>query len=504
MTRYKVKISVELVECNEAVSDTPIEQRDGSFSMVISEKDAVSIDKCEQSVLKTAYPTIRSALSGHLEEISKKKACEMSEAGGQVVQNSRPYKVDGEVGRFTFLTHSILNDSDIQYDTSRDIFLYLHGKEYYRTTGFKEIALIYGDTEKSYRKTAQLINRIRYQERDGTPSRTLHEVTEREGTALLEHITEKSGQILSDHGFEGTGIYRGDDSKYTPLFPVFLPQSEVDGVLSACAESCSSSVGYIENPIGYEDPRETVNIAVDDVNVKRQEESRIPGQKRNEHKRKYAHNTIAHLSYSGTKYVLNSASTVSLVPVIMSFLLTNGLFRKRFQFFTDGHTVLNKTIIKFFSWKKNIGIILDWYHISKKCGELLSQAMKGRDLRNEVLNKLKPLLWYGLTDKAIEFLLEIPKKDIKSAQSLEKLIAYLERNRPYIPCYAARKELGLCNSSAVGEKANDLIVSERQKHNGMSWTKKGTTALAAITALKQNNGHKKWFEHKDIDFKMAA
>jgi hypothetical protein len=54
----------------------------------------------------------------------------MSKAGGQVVQNSRPYKVDGEVGRFTFLTHSILNDTDIQYDTGRDIFLYLHGKEY--------------------------------------------------------------------------------------------------------------------------------------------------------------------------------------------------------------------------------------------------------------------------------------------------------------------------------------------------------------------------------------
>ena len=274
------------------------------------------------------------------------------------------------------------------------------------------LALIYGDTEKSYRKTAKLINRIRYQEKDGTPSRTLHEVTEREGTALLEHITGKYGQILSDHGFEETGIYRGDNPKYTQLFPVILPQPEVDGALSACADGCSFFDGYIENPISYEDPRETVNIAVDDVNIKRQEESRIPGQKRGEHKR--AHNTIAHLSYSGTKYVLNSASTASLTPVIMAFLLASGLTRKRFQFFTDGHTVLNKTIIKFFS-KINIGIILDWYHLGKKCGELLSQAMKGRNPRNEVLNKLKPLLWYGLTDKAIEFLLGIPKKDIKSA-----------------------------------------------------------------------------------------
>lgn len=421
-----------------------------------------------------------------------------------MIQNTRPYKVDGEVGRFTFLTHSILDNTDIQYDTSRDIFLSLHGKEYYRTSGFKEIALIYGDTEKSYRKTARLINRIRYQEKDGTPSRTLHEVTEREGTALLEHITGKSKQILSDHGFKETGVYRGENPEYTQLGPVVLPQPKIDSALFACAEGCLFSDGYIDNPISYEDPCEAVNIAIDDVNVKRQEESRIPGQKRSEHKRKYAHNTIARLSHNGTKYVLNGASITSLLPIIMSFLLANGLSGKRFQFFTDGHTVLNTAIINFCSWKRNMGIILDWYHLGKKCGELLSQTMKGRSLRNEVLNKLKPLLWYGLTDKAINFLREIPEKDIKSGQSLEKLIAYLERNRPYIPCYAARKELGLCNSSAVGEKANDLIVSERQKHNGMSWTKKGTVALAAITVLKQNNEHKKWFEDKDIDFKMAA
>lgn len=421
-----------------------------------------------------------------------------------MIQNSRPYKVDGEIGRFTFLTHSILKDADIQYDTGRDIFLYLHGKEYYRTTGFKEIALIYGDTEKSYRKTTLLINRIRYQEKEGTPSRTLHEVTEREGTALLERITGKSQQILSDHGFEETGIYRGDNPEYIQSVPVVLPQLKIDGALSVCAERCSFFDVYIKNPVGYEDPCEAINIAVDDVNVKRQEDNRIPGQKRSEHKRKYAHNTIAHLSYEGKRYILNGASIVSLFPVIISFLLSNGFAGKRFQFFTDGHTALNKAILNLCSWKENIGIILDWYHLSKKCGELLSQVMNGRELRNEALNKIKPLLWYGLTDNAIEFLLEIPDKNIKNPQALEKFLAYLERNRPYIPCYAARKELGLCNSSAVCEKANDLIVSDRQKHNGMSWTRKGTVALAAITALKQNSEHKKWFEDKDIDFKMAA
>jgi hypothetical protein len=53
-----------------------------------------------------------------------------------------------------------------------------------------------------------------------------------------------------------------------------------------------------------------------------------------------------------------------------------------------------------------------------------------------------------------------------------------------IPCYALRKAFGLCNSSAIGEKINDLIVSNRQKHNGMSWSKKGSLALASLTAAK--------------------
>ena len=81
---------------------------------------------------------------------------------------------------------------------------------------------------------------------------------------------------------------------------------------------------------------------------------------------------------------------------------------------------------------------------------------------------------------------------------------YLERITPFIPCYAVRKELGLRNSSAIGEKMNDLIVSDRQKNNGMSWSKPGSVTLASITVLKLNNEYGKWFEERDIEFKLAA
>ena len=52
------------------------------------------------------------------------------------------------------------------------------GKDY-QTCGIKEIGLIYGNTEESYRKTTALMNRVRHQE-EVPQGRRLCEVTERE------------------------------------------------------------------------------------------------------------------------------------------------------------------------------------------------------------------------------------------------------------------------------------------------------------------------------------
>jgi hypothetical protein len=66
-------VKVEIVESSKQNAHEPQEQNDGSFTMIIDEKDAVSIDHSEKALLETAYPTIRKALSKHLENVSKKK-----------------------------------------------------------------------------------------------------------------------------------------------------------------------------------------------------------------------------------------------------------------------------------------------------------------------------------------------------------------------------------------------------------------------------------------------
>jgi hypothetical protein len=410
--------------------------------------------------------------------------------------------VDGEVGRFEFATHSTIREDGLKYNTAVDLFSGLKGKELYRTIGFKEISMIHGDTEKSYRKTTKLINRVRYQEKGGTPCRTLQENTEKEGSKIISYIGNKTKRILKEHGFNPDGIYlKNNDIYYSEV------HTTSEDVVSSALEKCTHSSMRDEvrnNPLDYEDPDHAVNISIDDVNVKKQEELRSRRGNIEKGGREYVHNTVVHISKGNQSYNLNGFGIKNVLCFVMAFLLNNGLMKERLQFFTDGHKTLNDTILKCFNWLKNIAIILDWYHLEKKCKEQLSMAMKGREIRNNVLKQLMPLLWQGLTERAVALLHEVDDQRIKQKAAMEKLVEYLRRNKPYIPCYAARKELGLRNSSNIGEKMNDLIVSERQKHNGMSWSKPGSVALASVTAVKRNKESKKWFEEGEIEFKLVA
>src|SRR5712691_4699939 len=114
---------------------------------------------------------------------------------------------------------------------------------------------------------------------------------------------------------------------------------------------------------------------------------------------------------------------------------------------------LYSLVVQFFSWNPKVSVILDWYHLRKKCQELLSMALKGSKIRHAVLGKLMPLLWYGLVDQAIGYLSNIPEDQIKNPDEVIHLMTYLGKNRPMIPVYAVRRELGLRNSSNRGEKA---------------------------------------------------
>ncbi len=61
------------MECDDQETENPVKQNNGTLNMIISENDAISIDNCENALLRTAHPAIRDAISKHLSDISKKK-----------------------------------------------------------------------------------------------------------------------------------------------------------------------------------------------------------------------------------------------------------------------------------------------------------------------------------------------------------------------------------------------------------------------------------------------
>ena len=129
-------------------------------------------------------------------------------------------------------------------------------------------------------------------------------------------------------------------------------------------------------------------------------------------------------------------------------------------------------------------------------------AMKNSKIRNEFLEGLLTCLWFGNVDGAIKQLINIDPKKVKNNDFIVKLIEYLERVRGYVPCYALRKELGLRNSSNLGEKANDIVVANRQKHNGMSWSNDGSVAFATVAAASHNREIDCWTQSRAISFEL--
>jgi hypothetical protein len=132
-------------------------------------------------------------------------------------------------------------------------------------------------------------------------------------------------------------------------------------------------------------------------------------------------------------------------------------------------------------------LILDWYHLRKKCYELLSMICRNRQDKAQLLGRLLSALWSGEVEAALADL-EAYRPEAKNTAKLDELISYLQNRRTSIPNYKLRRQARQFNGSGQVEKANDLIVARRQKHQGMHWSQPTTDALAALKTLTLNRG----------------
>ena len=412
--------------------------------------------------------------------------------------------MDGEVGRFSFQNYEALQrQPGSKPNFLRPVFTPLSGKSWYRTQGFKELGYVHGVAEDSYRKSTRWLNRLRHQLEGGTPSRSLQDSAQREGSRVLRHLERKSKKILKDYGFGEQGVPIKSLESYQRQQPAHLPPATVAQAIERCGKSELMRKQMRGNPVAYEDPKESVNISLDDVGVKRQQAHRLVPQLESKTSRKYAYQTVTHVENQTGYYRFNAVGVSLTLSILVAFLLHNDLLQGNLLVFADGQKTLHDGVLTAFAWFMPLQLILDWYHLHEKGKIQLSLACNGRQCRNRHLARLMTLLWHGLVDEALLYLDYLDPNDLKNVQALEKLKTYLRRNRPHIPCYSVRKSLGLRNSSNLGEKSNDLLVSARQKHNGMSWSKMGSAALAAITALVYNKEYLTWFRTGELKFRLV-
>ena len=523
MRNIELNISIVMRETEASVTEQgSIERKDdGVFCLILNGQDKFDIDRLESALLEVNYSALRAALSEHLGRVIKEEACEKAREveGGRIEEHPCLYQVDGEVGRFSFKTYDVKTGGGKFAFEGIEMFPKLHGRQWYQTCGFKELALIFGAAQRSYRQTTNIINRTRHQEIGGTPLTTLHGDAEAEGLKVLDFIASKTQSVFKSNEFTPQGVPKIKEMviKQIPK-PSRIRKNVIQPALTAvCAEM--SEKGLEEADIAhvrktacpnknYEQKAKCVYISIDDVGVKEQKKERSKKGVAKKHPdnqldtpkgtRPMVQNTVARIEQGDKGFTLTGRSVMEVLMFVLAFLLNNTLLKQDIKFCIDGQRSLQDTILSFFSWHPRLTLLLDWFHVVKKFKEDLSLACKGREIRNRHLKKLLRLLWFGLIDKAKAYLIAIPPADLKNDQIIARLIGYLDRNRKCLPCYAMRSQLHLPNSSNPVERCNNLVTANRQKHHGMSWSEHGSYALTALNAVVINKATRQWVEKRVI------
>lgn len=237
--------------------------------------------------------------------------------------------------------------------------------------------------------------------------------------------------------------------------------------------------------LGPEVPPGQIIASTDDVEVRRPE------------KRRWLDLRTAYVrTAQGYRYLSGSAEMV-LNQLYLLLVLCGGGLTARVTLLGDGA----RWIAKFFTarlaaWSGS-ELILDWYHCRKKCYDLTSLICRGRVAKAQLLGALLLRLWRGQVDDALT-LLEAYRPQARDSESLDKLITYLTDRRTYLPNYKERRTHQQYIGSAHTEKANDLIVARRQKHQGMHWSEETSDALAALRTLLLNGGWDLYWQKRQV------
>ena len=386
----------------------------------------------------------------------------------------------------------------------------LRPKQRLRSRSFCELNLRLV-SKLSYRETADVLNRVLHRDESvSVKTSTLEDWVESYGESLSEGYMSKAEEILDSYDIDKQSgiISEGASlppSVLNPELPAVIGEKQARHLITEYnrGRDRMTKLKYDDLASGIEEgPGKCCYISVDDIGVRFQKPERKGKCKKG---RSFIENTVIHIQAEGKQYTLTAIGMDKAFKLLVAFLLENRLMEDyRLVFFSDGATCIRDNIEKYFGFRQYT-IILDWLHLEKKCNEFLSMGIKGsKDEKQRIKKELASILWTGRHQNAICYLESLKKSQVRNAAKIEELKDYIRRKSPSLTCYALRHELNLRISSNRVEKANDLVVAARQKHNGMSWSKNGSGALAVITVTVINGELDRWMTKHRIDYRMAS
>jgi len=142
-------------------------------------------------------------------------------------------------------------------------------------------------------------------------------------------------------------------------------------------------------------------------------------------------------------------------------------------------------------------LLLDWYHLARKCADLGSTICRGGVARARLLRRLYRRLWRGDVTAAVA-VLEVHRFQAKKEEALDELIHYLQARAPSIPNYRERRRAQQYIGSGHVEKTTDLLVARRQKGQGRHWSVEMSDALAALRTVLLNDGCHLYWEYRQV------
>jgi hypothetical protein len=132
-----------------------------------------------------------------------------------------------------------------------------------------------------------------------------------------------------------------------------------------------------------------------------------------------------------------------------------------------------------------VTLILDWYHLRKKCYELMSMIARNKTEKETHIQIILAHLWQGQTNEALAYLQT--QLLVRNQIKFEELLTYLRKHTSEIINYEKRQLAGKTIGSGRMEKGVDQTIGHRQKRKGLSWRDLGSRALGLLKMVELNH-----------------